>query len=358
MHASPKAIAAALLVWYPQAARSLPWRSDPTPYHVLLSELMLQQTRVDTVIPYYERFLARWPTLQELGDAPLDDVLKAWAGLGYYARARNLHRCAQQATVSGGLPRTPAALRKLPGIGPYTAGAIASIAFGEPAALVDGNVERVMCRVDGRSEDPRSTPGRKALWARCDALQQNRPDQSHPGDLNQALMELGATLCTPKKARCNACPLADLCVARRTGQVSVLPNKPKRVKPVPAYGRWGVCRREDGAILMGKRPETGLLAGLWEPIGTGLSLQAVEEDELVRAFEERAGVRAEVVSEVGTVRHVFTHRKLDARVFVMTVTQGPLRCGAYYQKVAWVQADSVGLSTLAKRMLDLEWSFR
>jgi A/G-specific adenine glycosylase len=340
----------ALLDWYAEEARDLPWRRDPSPYHVLLSELMLQQTRVDTVVPYFRKFVERWPRLEDLAAADPEDVLVAWAGLGYYSRARNLQRCAIAAVAAGGLPSDPAALRELPGIGPYTAGAVASIAFGVRTPLVDGNVERVLCRLDARDEDPRRE-GRTAIWQRATALLDALPEDAHPGALNQALMELGATICTPRAPRCTACPIATGCRARESGDPERWPKKVAKPKARPVQGVAAIVRRPEG-LLLGRRPE-GLLGGMWEPVGC-----EYEGDDplaaLSDALRDRLGVRLESARYLGTVVHVFTHRRLTCAVYDAAVTGDP-RAVAHYPEVRWTGDPAVlPLSTLAKKMLALE----
>ncbi len=341
-----------LLAWYRRHRRDLPWRRDTAPYRVLLSELMCQQTRVDTAIPYFERFTARWPTLAHLAGAHEDEVMKEWAGLGYYSRARNLLACARAAHAMGGLPDTAERLRELPGVGPYTAGAVASIAFGEATPAVDGNVNRVLSRLDGLDADPRSTEGKRALWQRAGELV---PPQA-PGDFNQALMELGALVCTPRKPRCGDCPLVAVCVARASGREHELPTKTPRRKPVPIRGVAGLLV-EDGRVLLAKRPGVGLLPNLWEPPGGTIAAQADGCDELVRVIWERAGLAVLPGPHLRTVVHVFSHRKLTLDVWSVTRVNDPaLVCEpGYYQEVRWVDAAApdVALSTLAKKMLGL-----
>ena len=220
------ALAAAIVAHYATVKRDLPWRRSRDPYAIWVSEIMLQQTRVQTVIPYLERWMARFPTVRALATAPLDDVLAAWAGLGYYSRARNLKKGAEAVTAkwAGVLPERASELRSVPGIGPYTAGAIASIAFGERTPLVDGNVARVLARVYGIELDIKSTAGQRALWDRAGALVTALPETAAPGDLNQGLMELGATVCTPTSPRCLICPIATACVANKTGRQAELPE--------------------------------------------------------------------------------------------------------------------------------------
>lgn len=305
-----------LLSWYDRAHRRLPWRSEPTPYRVLLSEFMLQQTRVDTVIPYFERFVTRWPDLNALASASDEDVLSAWAGLGYYRRARSLLAAARAAAGQGGLPRTAQALQELPGVGPYTAGAIASIAFAQPAAAVDGNVERVISRLDARHEDPARAAGKRAIRARVLDLQPS----DRPGDFNQALMELGATVCTPRRPTCPLCPWRETCQAHAQGIAEELPNKAKKKKPVPIADVSGLLRL-DGGWLLARRPAGARLGGLWEPPSGPAAEDESPEHAVVRVFAERVGVAVAVQAHLGQVVHVFTHRRLTRQVF-QVVPQG------------------------------------
>jgi A/G-specific adenine glycosylase len=263
-----RAIASAVVAHYAGARRDLPWRRTRDPYAIWVSEIMLQQTRVATVIPYWERWMARFPTVTALAGAPLDDVLAAWAGLGYYSRARNLHAGARaiHERWGGALPRRAAELREVPGIGPYTAGAIASIAFGERAPLVDGNVARVLARVFVLADDIKSSAGQKALWRRAGELMQALPDGAAPGELNQGLMELGASLCAPAAPRCLPCPLAKLCDACRTGRQDALPVAAprRREHELPILARTLVWIEDGGRILLARRRAGGLFGGLWE----------------------------------------------------------------------------------------------
>jgi A/G-specific adenine glycosylase len=258
-------IASAVVAHYASVKRDLPWRRARDPYAIWVSEIMLQQTRVQTVIPYWQRWMAKFPTLPVLAAAPLDDVLAAWAGLGYYSRARNLHAGAQAvvARFGGALPRRASELREVPGIGPYTAGAIASIAFGERAPLVDGNVARVLARVYGIADDIKSTAGQRALWARAGELV---ADEAAPGELNQGLMELGATLCTPASPRCLVCPLAKLCVAARDGRQDELPvvAARKKASELPLLPRAALWLAAGDDIVLARREPHGLFGGLWE----------------------------------------------------------------------------------------------
>ncbi|MEZ4319075.1 MAG: A/G-specific adenine glycosylase [Myxococcota bacterium] len=338
----------ALLTWYRSVGRDLPWRVDPTPYHVLLSEYLCQQTRVETALPYYERFTERWPTLEDLARAGEDALVEAWAGLGYYTRARNLHRCAVAAVERGGLPSTAEALRELPGIGPYTAGAIASIAFGERAPVVDGNLQRVLSRVFVVEDAPSGTAGSRAIWGHAADLHASAPEGAHPGDLNQALMELGARVCTPRNPRCGGCPLGSQCGALAQGRVSELPRPKVRKPPVAIAGVAGLLTGPEGVLLV-KRPQTGLLGGLWSP-PVVMEPEGPDEAVLVDAFA-RAGLDVRVRERLGTVVHVFSHRRLTAAVYEMQGAGVP-RAGE-----GWVDArftrSTAGLSGLARKILDL-----
>jgi A/G-specific adenine glycosylase len=308
-----RALRRRLLAWYDAARRDFPWRfpeGEGDPYRVWLSEAMLQQTQVARVIPYYQRFLARFPTLAALAAAEEEAVLAAWSGLGYYARARALHRAARQAVARhGGLPNSLEALAALPGFGPYTAGAVASIAFGIPAAAVDGNVARVLARlfaVDGPAEAA-------ATRARLAALAGALTAPERPGDWTQALIELGATRCVKPIPRCGRCPVASLCEARRDGRELELP--PARRRAVKARQRLGFAVvRDRRRLLLLRRPASGLFGGLWAPPAVELPAGGVSagtarrllEDGLLRAL----GIEFEVGAELAAVERVLTHRQL------------------------------------------------
>jgi A/G-specific adenine glycosylase len=287
-----EAIATAVVGHYTQVQRDLPWRRTRDPYAIWVSEIMLQQTRVATVIPYWERWMARFPTVTALATAALDDVLAAWAGLGYYSRARNLHAGAQavRARFGGALPPSAAELRAVPGIGPYTAGAIASIAFGERAPLVDGNVARVLARVFAIDHDIKSTAGGKALWSTAGELMRALPAAAAPGDLNQGLMELGATICAAAQPRCLLCPLRGECAAARTGRQDELPVVAARKKPseLPILARTVVWIEDAGHIVLARRTPDGLFGGLWElpPVEVARSL-GVTVDRSAVAFHDQ-----------------------------------------------------------------------
>ncbi len=311
----------ALLAWYDRHARKLPWRIGPAarkrgikpdPYRVWLSEVMLQQTTTAAVRPYFETFLDRWPTVEALAAAPRDDVMKAWAGLGYYARARNLKACAERvADVYGGrFPETAAALRELPGIGDYTAAAIAAIAFDEPVAVVDGNIERVLTRLFAiETPLPAAKPEIREIQSRLTPRQR-------PGDYAQALMDLGATICTPKRPACVLCPWSETCVARVDGNQERYPLKAKKADRPTRRGAAYVAVRADGAVLLRRRPERGLLGGMTEVPGTDWTTAFDKSDVLTDA-----PVRGDWRKLPGTVVHVFTHFRLELTVFRADIAQ-------------------------------------
>lgn len=340
--APASALRDALVRWYRASARDLPWRRDVTPYRVLVSELMLQQTRVETVIPYFARFMERFPTLEALAEAELEEVLGLWQGLGYYRRARFLHAAAQAAVDRGGLPSDPGALRALPGIGAYTAGAVASIAHGVPAAAVDGNVERVIARVDGIEDDPKKPAGRKAISARVEAIQH----AAVASEVTQGLMELGATICTPKGPSCLSCPWSSVCVARAEGRVDVLPRTAAKRPPKPVSGV-ALVVVDDAHVLLGRRPP-GLLGGLWEP-------PWLEGETHPLQLAETIGVVGEEPVAVGEVTHVFTHRRLTLQVWLAQGDRATTpRAASFYEALAWDRADGEArpLSKLARRILE------
>ena len=289
----------------------LPWRSAPgnlaDAYRVWLSEIMLQQTTVKAVIPFYEAFLARWPTVAALAAADIDDVLAAWAGLGYYSRARNLHACAQAVVRQHGgrFPATEAELLMLPGIGPYTAAAIAAIAFGKATAPVDGNIERVVSRLFAVEQAmPAAKPHLRKLAATLAPARR-------AGDFAQAMMDLGATICTPKRPSCLMCPLSSQCAARAQGIEATLPRRLAKKQRPNRFGVAFLALREDGQVLLRQRPHTGLLARMMEIPSTDWLNDWMSADEAMRV----APVRGDWWPVPSSVVHVFTHFKLELMVY-------------------------------------------
>lgn len=307
--------AADLLAWYDRHRRRLPWRAEPgrtaDPYHVFLSEIMLQQTTVKAVGPYFADFLRRWPNVSDLAAAPLEEVLSAWAGLGYYARARNLHACAKAVVErhGGRFPADEDALLDLPGIGPYTAAAIAAIAFDRKASPVDGNIERVVSRLYAIG-----TPlpkGKVEIKARAAALTPER----RPGDFAQAMMDLGATICTPRSPACPLCPFTDPCIARAEGEPARYPVKAAKAEKPVRRGTAFLCVRADGAVLLRTRPVKGLLGGMTEVPSTPWGAVAVP----ARAH---APLDAQWRALPGQVVHVFTHFALELEVWRAALPAG------------------------------------
>jgi A/G-specific adenine glycosylase len=334
----PTTLSSALLSWYDSHRRRLAWRAEPgeaaDPYRVWLSEIMLQQTVARTVIPYFTRFVETWPTVKALAQAPLDAVLTAWAGLGYYARARNLHKCAQVVAeqLNGVFPNEAAELRALPGIGAYTAGAIAAIAFNRREAAVDGNVERVVARLYALE-----TP-LPAAKVEIRALTQNLVPGKRPGDFAQGLMDLGATICTPKKPRCLLCPLKSFCAGFATAEPERYPLKAeKKAKPV-RYGRVYWVEDPHGSILVRRRAETGLLGGMAE-------FPSSPWDTTRPSGDQGAPLNANWVAIEGIVRHTFTHFHLELEVVRTRLTKkGTVETGF------WVAPDRFGEIALPSLM--------
>ena len=288
-----------ILSWYDQVHRDLPWRRTQDPYRIWISEIMLQQTRAETVVSYYERFLARYPTVQDLASAPEEELLKAWEGLGYYSRARSLQKAAKEivARYGGQLPADLEKLRALPGIGDYTAGAIASIAFGIPAAAVDGNVERVLCRWDAITDEVGTPAVRRQIAARAQAL----VPRDRPGAFANAMMEMGATMCTPKNPKCLLCPVREGCMGFAQGIAQELPHKAKK-KAQRVENRAVLLVFCENRVLIVKRQEK-LLGGLF------VFPDVLEESDPARLCQalEALGIRAAYDEKLGHARHVFTH---------------------------------------------------
>ncbi|MDD5088936.1 MAG: A/G-specific adenine glycosylase [bacterium] len=305
----------------------MPWRRSRDPYRIWVSEILLQQTQVETVKPYFTRFLRAFPTLSALAKAPLADVLKAWEGCGYYARARHLHEAARRVLTSGGkIPQTADELRKLPGIGRYTAAAIASMAFGEAAAAVDGNVERVIVRLLGERRERTSAAAQRRLRKTADEMMAEAVGAGiAAGDFNQAMMELGGLVCGPRRADCARCPLAGECRAQATlADVTVLPRKiPARA--IPHYEIGAAVLRRGGKILITQRPLDGMLGGLWEFPGGKQQAGETLEDCVAREIREELGIEIRVRDEIASVRHAYSHFRITLHAFDCRMTRGRIR---------------------------------
>ena len=337
--AKRRAIRRGVLRWFRKNRRVLPWRDDPTPYRVWVSEVMLQQTRTDTVLPYFERWMRRFPDVRALAKADLSDVLKVWEGLGYYSRAGNLHRAAKivVAEHGGRIPRGFEAIRALPGIGRYTAGAILSIAFGQDVPVVDGNVARVISRLFAIEDDVTAKATQDRLWALAGALL----PRGRAGEFNPALMEFGARVCTPRRPRCPSCPFQGHCLAFERGLVDVLPRK--RRKAIATHDvAIGVIWRGD-RVFVQRRPLEGFLGGLWEfPGGKRLRGESIRGC-LARELREEIGFRGEIGPPVLTIRHAYSMYRVRLHAFVCAWRGGAPRPQA--QEWRWARLDD--LSALA-----------
>ncbi len=313
-------IATHLIEWYVIKRRDLPWRRASNPYHIWVSEIMLQQTQVATVIPYYDRFLARFPTIEALAQSTLDQVLALWQGLGYYSRARSLHAAAQivYSLHHGCVPDQRDALLALPGIGEYTAGAILSIAFGQDEPAVDGNVTRVLCRLFAYKGDPAKPLSKRFLRERSLALL----PAGHAGDYNQAMMELGATICTARSPLCAECPLAAFCQAREQGLQSSIPwVKPRR--ETPRREMVAALCLHDRALLIVRRAPQGLLGGLWELPGGEIAQGEDHFQALERYLAQGLGLAVTIGPQIGVIKHAYTHFHVTVYVYQCGVAGEP-----------------------------------
>jgi len=316
-----------LLNWYHKHGRTLPWRDHPDPYAVWVSEIMLQQTRVDTVIPYFEKWMNLFPDVCALANASEQEVLNAWEGLGYYSRARNLHKAAQIVAekFNGELPRDLTDLRSLPGIGRYTVGAIASMAFGMDEPTLDGNLRRVFARLFDVSESADAPAGEKILW---ELAAQNLP-KGEAGDYNQALMDLGATICLPKNPRCLLCPLIEICEARKNGTQDIRPVL-KLKKSVPHYIHTAAVIIQRGRVLLRQRPTDGLLGGMWEfPNGR---VNADPAKELTKVLNAAYRLKVRKKEALGIVQHAYTHFKVTVHAFLCEPVSIPKK-----ENLKWVK---------------------
>lgn len=335
-----------LLAWFAANARDLPWRRERTPYRVWVAEMMLQQTQAHTVVPYYERFLARFPDVQTLAEAPLEDVLKMWEGLGYYARARHLHAAAQEivAEHNGQLPDTFEELLALPGIGRYTAGAVASIAFGRDVTAVDGNARRVLARMLAIRE-----PLKPREW---ETLAASLLPSGQAGAFNEALMELGATVCTPRAPHCETCPICNLCQAYTLGEQESLPvRRPRR--EIPHYDVTAavlVC--DDGRVLVTQRNADDMLGGLWEFPGGKREGDETLAECLAREMREELGIEIEVGEPLTLVEHAYTHFLITLHAFHCWLIAGEPRCldCAAFRWVTLAELDALPMSVADRKI--------
>jgi A/G-specific adenine glycosylase len=344
------AFAERLLAWFARHARDLPWRRQRTPYRVWVAEVMLQQTRAETIVSYYDRFLARFPTIQALADAPLEEVLKVWEGLGYYARARHLHAAAQQVAAAHGgqLPDTFEDLLALPGVGRYIGGALASIAFGQDVAAVDGNARRVLCR----AFDIREDVTRSAVQRKLEALAASLLPPGRAGVFNEALMELGATVCTPRAPGCSRCPLRGVCLGHAQGDAEALPvRRPRR--PVPHYDvAAAVTARADGRVLVAQRNASDMLGGLWEFPGGQREGGETLPESLAREMREELDVEIEVGELLAVVKHAYTHFRITLHAFRCRLVAGEPRCldCAAFRWVTRAELDALPMSVADRKI--------
>ncbi len=342
-----------LLAWFDQAGRVLPWRMNKDPYRVWLSEIMLQQTQVQTVIPYYKRFLALWPSLAELAAADEEQVLKQWEGLGYYSRARNLHQAARQVVreLGGRLPDTEEELRRLPGIGVYSAGAILSIAYGRPVAAVDGNVVRVFSRLTATAWDPADQAERRLVRSLAEQVQ----PPNRPGDFNEALMDLGATICLPRRPLCPECPLAGLCLARESDRMDEFPLR-KPAKTLPSNIKTVLICRAAGFTHVHRRPNRGLLAGLYEFdwLPADPAAGRTEQNQIIKIWQAaHPGVE---ITALGNQLHRFTHRIWSMTGYYLSLSEPVLPdiiTGGQPDKSAESAGDDAGFWATDQELADL-----
>lgn len=309
-----------MTAWYESARRDLPWRRTDDPYRIWLSEVMLQQTRVDQAEPYYRRFVERFPTVHDLADAPLDDVLLCWEGLGYYSRARNLHRAARKVVddFDGAVPDTAEDIRSLPGVGPYTAAAVLSIAYDRPHAVLDGNVIRVLSRVFAVDGDVKKAATQRALQTAADAL----IDRENPGDFNQAMMELGARICTPRSPKCGRCPVERVCEAHRLGDPEAFPVSASRGSIPHRDVVVALIFDEDGRVLIQRRPDDAMLGGLWEFPGGKREDDETLEAACIRELREELAIGIEVERFFYRLSHAYSHFRITLHAFRCILVDG------------------------------------
>jgi len=323
--------------WYRENARDLPWRRTSDPYAIWVSEIMLQQTRVETVIPYYQRWLIELPTLQALVLADQDQVLKLWEGLGYYSRALNLHKAANLIVknFNGNLPEDTKALESLPGIGRYTAGAIASIAFDHHAPILDGNIKRVFSRLFNISTPLKTSETEKELWR----IAGNLLPADNPGEFNQALMELGALVCLPNNPDCNCCPLQNDCLANQFNLQGDLPVRVEK-SPQPHLQVTAAVIKKGGQVLLAKRPSKGLLGGMWEFPGGKQEKNETLPEALEREIKEELDATIKVGEHLGTYQHAYTHYKVTLHAYQCRLVSEDLKM-KYHTDLVWTSLETI-----------------
>lgn len=330
--------AGAVVAWYRSNKRNLPWRESADPYLIWISEVMLQQTRVDQMLPYYERFIQRFPDVHTLARADQHDVLLLWEGLGYYSRARNLHEAARTISVefNGVIPDSWESILSLKGVGDYTAAAVLSIAYGKPVAVVDGNVIRLITRYLGITDDVRQRSTHNAIQSIVNAWIQG----SHPADFNQGMMEIGSLICKPKAPLCDVCPLQTGCIARSTAQVAQIPYKSKKAAVPHHTIVVGIIQSDDRKVLIARRPEKAMLGGLWEFPGGKSEPHETLEDTLIRELSEELGVVVGNARKFHELKHAYSHFKITMHAFVCQIASGTPEPRSS-QEIKWVSIDEL-----------------
>ncbi|MEE9368814.1 MAG: A/G-specific adenine glycosylase [Pontiella sp.] len=334
LNKTKRAVKKSLLPWFAANKRSMPWRNNRTPYRVWISELMLQQTRVDQATPYFHRFMKRFPSLKSLAESSQEDVLKMWEGLGYYSRARNLHKAAQIISNdwNGRFPKTAVDIQALPGIGSYTAAAIGSLAFNLDLAVLDGNVIRVLSRIFAYTTDSKSTAAKRELQQLAD----NLLVKGDAGNFNEAMMELGATICIPRNPQCEDCPMSTVCLGHQSGRPTDYPVvAPKKKVPHIIVGA-AVVTNKKGNVLVAQRLEKDMLGGLWEfPGGKQESGETIQQC-IVRELKEELGINVEVGEFITTVKHAYSHFTMEMHTYYAKIKSGrprPIQC----QEFQWLE---------------------
>ncbi len=348
--------AKAILEWYRSHKRDMPWRDNPEPYRVWVSEIMLQQTRVDQATPYFNRFIDRFPSIKSLAEADQQEVLKVWEGLGYYSRARNLHSSAKRiwTELGGHFPETYDEILDLKGVGPYTAAAISSIVYGLPHAVVDGNVIRLITRFAGIREDVRTQPVKNQVQELADQWL----SKQHPGDFNQAMMEMGAVVCTPRKPGCTSCPLQLNCVAYQSAETDTIPYKSPPKKKPHHHIAVGILQRDDGKVLIALRPEDAMLGGLWEFPGGKQEKNENLNETLKRELREELGVEVEIISPFLNLKHTYSHFSITLHAYLCRITSG-IPKAKDSQEIRWVNRSELAdypfpkaNKTLTEKLID------